>query len=84
MNPHMCACCYDKSRTDIGQFICPRCVNEWRIINRLYSVAVLKFPSLRKKSISEFVRIIWAKLGLDTPKDIRYTSVPSKKATKKP
>lgn len=63
--PRMCACCYDKSRTDIGQFICPRCVEEWRIIRRLYSIAALHFDSIKKVSISGFVLLLWAKLGLD-------------------
>ncbi len=78
-SPRMCACCYDKSRTDIGSFICPSCIEEWRIIRRLYTIAAHKFDSIKTKSVSEFVRIIWAKLGLDIPEDIKYTGSPSKK-----
>ena len=63
--PRMCACSYDRSRTDIGQFICPRCVQQWKVITRLYTIAVIHFPSLKKYEPDEFVLLLWAKLGLD-------------------
>jgi hypothetical protein len=63
--PRMCACCYDRSRTDIGQFICPSCIEEWKIIQRVYTLAAQRYDSIKKRTMAEFVLLLWAKLGLD-------------------
>jgi len=72
LRKRLCQCCYDVS-PDIADFICPRCLKEWRTIQRVYTLTAPYFDTLKKKSVAQFVLALWKKLGLDKQKHLRHT-----------
>lgn len=80
LRKRLCQCCYDTS-PDIGDYICPRCLKQWRVIMRVYTVTVPWINSLRDKSVAQFVVAMWKKLGLDKQKHLVHNSTPKPRKT---
>lgn len=80
LRKRLCQCCYDVS-PDIGDFICPRCLKQWRVIMRVYTLTVPWIKSLRDKTVSQFVVAMWKKLRLDKQKQLVHNSTPKPRKT---
>lgn len=76
----MCQCCYDVN-PDIFDYICPRCLKQWRVIQRIYTLTAPWIASLRDKTVSQFVVAMWKKLRLDKRKHLVHTTKPKTEET---